>query len=105
MEARDHVQARILERRGSRLRVKIETVFRGTLRRGSELSLHVSMAGDGPIVLDGHLSAREDIVAAAPFVEAFLDGDPPEVVRDQIKFLPNRTKGPSGDPTRESFLW
>ncbi len=105
MEARDHIQGRVLERRGSRLRVKIEKVFRGDLRRGTELMLHVSLADDGPVELGGQIAVREDVVDAAPFVEAFLDGDPPDVVRDQIKFLPGLTGRPSGDPERESFLW
>ncbi len=105
LEARDHIQARLIERRGSTLRVEVVKVFRGCLRTGSVIELHVSLASDGPVVLDGTIGTPAAVADDARFIEAFLDGDPPEIVRDQIKFLEQRTAQPSGDPTRESYLW
>jgi hypothetical protein len=105
LEARDHIQARIIERRDSTLRVEIVTVFRGPLRSGRILELHISLASDGPAVLDGTIARPASIVDQARFIEAFLDGDPPAIIRDQIKFLEQRTSQPSGDPARESYLW
>jgi hypothetical protein len=103
--ARDHVQGRIVARRGSVLDVRVEKVFRGKLRLGSIVRLHVSISSDGPPELGSRIFTPADALEAAQFVEAFLDGDPPDVVMDQIKFIAQRTSHPTGDPAIESFLW
>ncbi len=95
----------IIDRRGATLRVRIVKVYRGRLRAGNVLELHASIASEGPPILDGTIASPPSTVGTARFIEAFLDGDPPEIVRDQIKFLERRTSRPSGDPARESFLW
>jgi hypothetical protein len=105
LEARDHIQGRIVDRRDSVLHVKVEKVFRGNLRVGSVVRLHVSISSDGPPEPSGRIYTPAAIRDAAAFVEAFLDGDPPDVVMDQIKFIAQRTPQPTGDPTIESFLW
>jgi hypothetical protein len=107
LRARDHIAGRIVERHGSMVHVRITNVFRGRLRVGSVVRLHVSLADEsgGPPELAGRINIPAAVIAAAPFVEAFLDGDPPDVVMDQIKFLAQRPSRPSGDPTIESYLW
>jgi hypothetical protein len=103
--ARDHIQGRIVDRRGSVLDVRVEKVFRGKLRLGSIVRLHVSISSDGPPELGSGICTPADVLDAAAFIEAFLDGDPPDVVMDQIKFIAQRTSQPTGDVTIESFLW
>jgi hypothetical protein len=103
--ARDHIAGRIVDRHGSVLDVRIEKVFRGKLRAGSIVRLHVSLSSDGPPMPGSRIYTPADTLDAAPFVEAFLDGDPPDVVMDQIKFIAQRTSRATGDPAIESFLW
>jgi hypothetical protein len=109
MSAPHFIQARVLGWDGV-LHVKITRVFRGDLRRGDRLDLAVSIANDAPLRLgDPTLWAYERDVAQARYVEAFLDGDPPTVVCDQIKFLKDHAwflpRRPSGDPAAEGFIW
>jgi hypothetical protein len=107
LNAAHYIFGRITEREGSRVRVKVLRVFRGNLARGSELTLSVSILPevDHPLPLGSTLYVRERVVARSRYVEAFLDGDPPDVVRDQIKFrkVPWRTL--TGNPAREAFMW
>jgi hypothetical protein len=103
--ARDHIAGRIVDRHGSVLDVRVEKVFRGRLRVGSTVCLHVSISSDGPPVPGSRIYAPALTLDTARFVEAFLDGDPPDVVMDQIKFFAQRTSRPTGDPAIESFLW
>ncbi|MEO8753558.1 MAG: hypothetical protein ABI624_12855 [Casimicrobiaceae bacterium] len=105
MRAPHFIQARVLSWTGV-LNVRVTRVFRGNLRRGDQLALVVSIAGDEPLRLgDPTLwSYRKDVVSAR-YVEAFLDGNPPEVVCDQIKFLKRAWWWPSGDPSKEGFIW
>jgi hypothetical protein len=105
MTASDHIQGKIVQRGPASVQVMVERVFRGKLKRGTRLTLHVSIAHGGPIELGSTLYTNADVVASARYVEAFLDGSPPEVVRDQIKFLAEPTREPSGDPTTETFRW
>jgi hypothetical protein len=105
MQAAHHIQGKIVRWLPGRVQVKITAVYRGNLRRGDILTLHVSVQSEEPIALGSRLYTSPDVVSQAGYVEAFLDGDPPDVVRDQIKFLTTRTRGPSGDPTQESFGW
>ena len=109
MEARqmaEHfVQARVLDWDG-RLSVRVTQVFRGGLRRGDRLSLTVNIASDRSLQLgDPTLWSRLGAVRSARFLEAFLSGEPPDVVCDQIKYLRHGWWRPSGDPTTEAFLW
>ena len=80
-------------------------MFKGNLKPGDRLSLTVHVAHDGPMPFDSTLYVDHAIVAVARYVEAFLDGDPPDVVWDQIKFLRQAFWWPTGDPKREGFSW
>ena len=60
---------------------------------------------DQPTPFDSILYVDRDLVVQARYIEAFLDGDPPDVVWDQIKFLCKATWRSTGDPSREGFLW
>jgi hypothetical protein len=104
MGAAHHLQARILDWNG-RLSVRVIRVFRGGLKRGSRLSLSISVRPDCPTPFDSTIYVDRSVLESARFAEAFLDGDPPDVVRDQIKFLRGRPWGPTGDPSREVFIW
>jgi hypothetical protein len=95
----------ILEWEGHNVRVKVKRAFRGWMRRGRVLTLGVSISCGGPIVLGEMSYSDKSWLSEARYVEAFLDGAPPKVVMDQIKFLRDSTGRPSGDPSRESFLW
>jgi hypothetical protein len=105
LRAAHHVQAKIIRRRDGVLDVEIARVFKGALQAGDRLTLHVSVAGDGPLPIGGTIYTDAETFARASFVEAFLDGDPPEIVRDQVKFIPKPTAKPVGDPKAESALW
>jgi hypothetical protein len=85
LTARDHIQGKILDRRDGRLRVNVVTVFRGSVRPGTELTLFVSVADDGPPMPGARIALPASTIDAARYIEAFLDGEPPEVVRDQIR--------------------
>lgn len=105
MRAQHFIQAKVLTWNG-RLEVKVTRVFRGDLKRGDRLSLFVSIAGDIPLKLgDPTLWADLPAVLSARYVEAFLDGDPPQVVCDQIKLLKKASWRPSGDPSTCGFTW
>jgi len=105
MRAPHFIQARVLSWTGV-LNVRVTRVFRGDLNRGDRLALSVSIAADAPLRLgDPTLWAYETDVLSARYVEAFLDGDPPQVVCDQIKFLKRAWWWPSGDPAEEAFIW
>jgi hypothetical protein len=108
MSAPHHILAKITQRSGNRLQVKVKRVFRGDLKCGSILVLPVSIWWNDkrPRPLDSSLYVAESAVARARYVEVFLAGEPPKVVMDQIKFF--RVKWfwrPTGDPSLESFLW
>ena len=105
MNAPHFIQGRVLGWDGQ-LAVRVTRVFRGTLRRGARLSLLVSVRGDAPLRAgDPTLWFDEQTVRSARYVEAFLDGDPPSLVCDQIKFLRFAWWWPSGDPAKEGFGW
>lgn len=105
MNAPHFIQGRVLGWDGQ-LAVRVTRVFRGTLRRGARLSLLVSVRGDAPLRAgDPTLWFDEQTIRSARYVEAFLDGDPPSLVCDQIKFLRFAWWWPSGDPAKEGFGW
>jgi len=105
MRAPHFIQARVQSWTGL-LNVRVTRVFRGNLRRGDQLALFVSVACDSPRVLgDSTLWASREDVLSARYVEVFLDGDPPAIVCDQIKYLKRAFWWPSGDPTQEAFIW
>lgn len=86
--------------------MRVTRVFRGDLTRGQRLALSISIATDAPLRLgDRTLWAYERDVLSARYVEAFLDGDPPDVVCDQIKYLKCAWWWPSGDPAEKRFIW
>jgi hypothetical protein len=100
------VSARVIGWNGL-LDVRVARVFRGSLRRGDRLALAVSLGIDRPAKLgDSTLWASMQDVLSAPYVEVFLDGDPPAIVCDQIEYLKRSPCwGASGDPSREAFIW
>jgi hypothetical protein len=111
MAAKYHILGRIVERRPGSIDVRVTRVLRGKLDVklwfGPTLTLQVHEshpAADltppgGTIYVDpGHLDR-------AAYVEAFLDGDPPDVVLDQIKFFSGKQRRPTGDPSIAGFLW
>lgn len=105
MRAPHFIQARVLGWNGM-LTVRVTRVFRGTIKRGDQLALCVSVAADAPPRLgDPTLWATLKDVLSARYVEVFLDGDPPAIVCDQIKYLKRAFWWPSGDPTQEAFIW
>jgi hypothetical protein len=106
MRAQHFVQARVLGWNGL-LDVRVTRVFRGNLKRGDRLALLVSVAAsDSPLRLgDSTLWASAKDVTSARYVEVFLDGDPPAIVCDQIKYLKRAFWWPSGDPAQEAFIW
>ena len=105
MAARDHIQGEILGRQGAFLTVRVRRVFRGPLRKGAILNLGISILPDGPVPIGGTLYMYPETVDRARFLEAFLDGDPPDVVRDQVKFIDKISWFPRGDPKVESASW
>jgi hypothetical protein len=107
MTAQHHILGEIVDRRDGHVTVAVVRVFRGKLKRGRRLTLrvHYSAPEMGGVILDGRIRVAESFVSDARYVEAFLDGDPPDVVMDQIKFLKQKSWRPTGDPTLESFLW
>jgi hypothetical protein len=107
LAAAHHILGRIIGCAGWRVEVQVLCTFRGNLTRGSGLTLSVSILpeNDQPLPLGSTLYVRERSMVRARYVEAFLDGDPPDVVMDQIKFLKFRWRAPTGDPSKESFLW
>jgi hypothetical protein len=108
LSAPHHILGRITERMERRIEVRVVRAFRGSLKRGTLLTLSVSISVSDdtrPPVLGSTLYVSEQTVARARYVEAFLDGDPPDVVMDQIKFLSSRWLAPTGDPSQESLMW
>ena len=105
VRAAHHIQAEILQCWGGTLSVKVRRVFRGPLKRGARLMLNVSVPPEGPMPIGGTLYWDAASVARAKFLEAFLDGDPPDITWDQVKFLPRITWWPVGDHRRESPGW
>jgi hypothetical protein len=107
LHARHHIFGKITERSGNCIRVKVKRVFRGDLRArvdtgASRLRLPERRASN----MGSTLYVKGSTVSRARYVEAFLAGEPPEVVRDQIKFFQRKWLWrPSGDPSQESFLW
>ena len=106
MKAAHHIQARI-ERApdGASWRFKVTRVFRGPLKRGAILLLTLNMRPLGPPVLGEPIYSDWEEFKAAKYIEAFLDGDPPDVVMEQIKFLKHRPWGRVGNPARMSYDW
>jgi hypothetical protein len=121
MAARHFVQARILRFISkstlsvpqpltgtwrAQLDVQVTRVFRGDLPRGARLTFWVAIYGDGPMSTGSMTLYRDEArVLAARHVEAFLDGDPPVVVCDQMKFLRQASWHPSADPAKVGYGW
>lgn len=102
-----HIQGRIVSYDGL-LTVRVSRVLKGFSRLmwpGRTIKLRVSIQQPGPLLLGGTIYTPESTVRGARFVEAFLDGDPPEVVWDQIKFFTAAPPRFTGDPSEESFIW
>ncbi len=105
MAAEHFILAEIIGREDDKIWVKLARAFRGDLPLGSILILEVSIAPEGERPLGGTIYVQRTVVENARYVEAFLHGQPPKVVRGQIKFLTHTSRDPSGDPSRDSFLW
>ena len=105
LRARDHIQGEIFARQGSFLTVRVRRVFRGPIRKGAILTLGISILPDEPVPVGGTLYMRPETVDRARFLEAFLDGDPPVIVGDQVKFIDRISWFPQGDPRVEGATW
>jgi hypothetical protein len=104
LTARDHIQGYILKRMGHRARILIVRVFRGPLWPGQVVEITLNFGSDHPTPGDP-LASDWQAYEQRNFCEAFLDGDPPRLVWEQIKFLKHPTWRPSGDITRFSYGW
>jgi hypothetical protein len=109
MTAAHHILARIVRRDGGRIGVRVVRVYRGDLKRGAKLTLIVSIRPeydrDHPPQPSATLYTPGEVVRTARYAEAFLDGAPPEVVRDQIRFHRFSWTAGRGDPDQDTFLW
>jgi hypothetical protein len=105
MAARHHVMARILVHAGSGARVVVLRVFRGPLHFGTRLDLTLHFRGSRPPMPGEPLYSVEAVFLRARYIEAFLDGNPPDVVMEQAKFLRRFHWRPTGDPTTSSYHW
>jgi hypothetical protein len=105
MAARDHVMAKILVHAAWGARVLVLRVYRGPLRFGARLDLHLNFRPLDPPMPGEPLYSDQAPFRAARYVEAFLDGDPPDVVMEQVKFLRRFHWRPTGDPTVSSYGW
>jgi hypothetical protein len=105
MDAPHHIQGKILARRPNGARVKVVRIFRGPLWYGTILDLSFRFPSLEPPKPGDPLCSNPHEFQAARFVEAFLEGDPPDVVLEQVKFLRSATWRPTGDITLESYGW
>ena len=106
MNAAHHIQARIEPTPdGHGVQFKVIRVFRGPLKRGAVLRLGIHFRPLGPPVLGEPIYSEWEEFKGARYIEAFLDGDPPDVVMEQIKFLKHRPWGRVGNPARMSYDW
>lgn len=106
LNAAHHVQLEISERDGGRLTGRVVSVFRGPLQKGALLTLHVSVRDENaPPIVGGTIWTDSQSLARARYLEAFLDGDPPDIVMDQVKIIEAPSETPVGDWRAEGFLW
>jgi hypothetical protein len=105
-EAAHHVQFEISAREGGRVTGRVVRVFRGPLRKGARLTLHLSVRDpSAPVIVGGTVWTDPQALAGARYLEAFLDGDPPDIVMNQVKIIEAPTEAPVGDWRAEGFLW
>lgn len=106
LNAAHHIQLAIERVTGGKVRGRVVTVFRGALKTGARLTLQISLRDEtNQAIVGGTIYTDPDALARARFLEAFLDGDPPAIVMDQVKIIDAATPEPVGDWRRESFLW
>jgi hypothetical protein len=101
MNARHHIQGRILANGD----IKVVRVFRGPLKRGAILSLQFNFRPDTPPLACDPLYSNFGDYRRARYIEAFLDGDPPALVGEQVKFLSTWTWRPTGNPDVIAYDW
>jgi hypothetical protein len=101
MKARHHIQGRILPDG----QIKVVRVFRGPLKRGAVLWLQFNFRPDNPPRAGDPLYSDFQAYKRARYIEAFLDGDPPRLVGEQVKFLSTWTWRPTGNPDVVSYDW
>jgi hypothetical protein len=95
MEAAHHVQIRVLGVTGPRNGIWGDCVVRGRIAR--------VFKGDLPTPVGGALTTPTLEVRKAKVLEAFLNGTPANIVRDQAVILPRLTDTPACDPAAEGF--
>jgi hypothetical protein len=100
--ARDHILGYILERQGVHARILVIRVFRGPLRFGRVVEIDLNFPSLYPKAGDP-LASDPAAYYRCNFCEAFLDGDPPYLVLEQIRFLKWPTWRPSGDIDSHSW--
>ncbi len=101
MNALHHIQGRILPDG----KIKVVRVFRGPLKRGAILTLDFKFRSDNPPQAGDPLYSDFRAYQRARYVEAFLDGDPPRLAWEQVKFLSTWTWRPTGDPSVIGYDW
>jgi len=101
MKAKHHIQGKILPDG----QIKIVRVFRGPLKRGAILALQFNFRPDDPPRAGDPLYSDYGAYRKARYVEAFLDGDPPQLAWEQVKFLSRWTWRPTGDPSVIGYDW
>ncbi|MEO6865614.1 MAG: hypothetical protein ABI229_09180 [Gemmatimonadaceae bacterium] len=101
MKARHHIQGKIL----ANGEIKVVRVFRGPLKRGAILTLDLNFRPSTPPLAGDPLYSDYQAFKRAKYVEAFLDGEPPELVGEQVKFLSTWTWRPTGDPDVIGYDW
>lgn len=101
MSARHHIQGKILEGGD----IKVVRVFRGPLKRGTILALKYNFRPDFPLLAGDPLYSDFQKYQRAKYLAAFLDGEPPMLVGEQVKFLPRWTWRPTGDPSVIDYDW
>ncbi len=99
--ARHHIQGRIL----ANGEIKVVRVFRGPLKRGAILSLQFNFRPDTPPLAGDPLYSDFQEYKRARYIEAFLDGEPPRLVGEQVKFLSTWTWRPTGNPDVIAYDW
>lgn len=104
LKARDHIQGYIFKRMGNRARIVVVRVFRGPLWPGRIVEIELYFGSDRPLPGDP-LSSSWAAFQRCNFCEAFLNGDPPALVWEQIKFLKYPTWRPTGDIDQLSYSW
>jgi hypothetical protein len=99
--AQHHIQGRILPDG----QIKVVRVFRGPLKRGALLELSFNFRPDTPSYAGEPLYSDFQAYQRAKYIEAFLDGDPPDLVGEQVKFLSTWTFRPTGNPNVIAYDW